>query len=50
MDSTQTVALEVLTDDELDAVVGGGAALSAEKTVYEKIGMCGCGTGGGVAH
>lgn len=39
-------AVEVLTDDELATVVGGGAPVSVtglQNRVYDKIGMCRCG-------
>ena len=49
MDSTARAStdlpFEVLTDDELEAVVGGGdlRSFNAQDFVYNKIGMCGCG-------
>ena len=48
MDSTTTssdLPLEVLSDDELEAVVGGAdvRGFDAKDFVYNKIGMCGCG-------
>lgn len=43
-----TTPLEVLDDDELAQVVGGGGTVGdvldlAKAKVYPKIGMCGCG-------
>ncbi len=48
MDSTRTeqdLPVAVLSDDELDSVVGGAHLknINAEDFVYTKIGMCGCG-------
>jgi len=48
MDTTTHDAVqpyEVLSDEELEAVVGGGDASSfnARDFVFNKIGMCGCG-------
>ena len=49
MDSTARTGtglpFEVLSDDELEAVVGGGdlRSFDAKDFVYNKIGMCGCG-------
>jgi bacteriocin-like protein len=49
MDSTARTSadlpFEVLTDEELETVVGGGdlRSFNAQDFVYNKIGMCGCG-------
>lgn len=46
MENTSTdLTFEVLTDDELDAIIGGGdlRKFNAQDFVYTKIGMCGCG-------
>lgn len=49
MDSTtctsRDLPFEVLSDDELETVVGGGDLknFNAQDFVYNKIGMCGCG-------
>lgn len=46
MENTSTdLDFEVLTDDELETVVGGGdlRRFNAQDFVYNKIGMCGCG-------
>ena len=46
MDQTAALPeLEVLTDEELAAVVGGAdlSKFNAQEFVYRKIGMCGCG-------
>lgn len=49
MDTTatpsSTLEFEVLTDEELATVIGGGwiTPSGAKEFVYNKIGMCGCG-------
>ena len=46
MSSSDTTApeFEILTEQELDTVVGGDARnFNAQDFVYNKIGMCGCG-------
>ena len=44
MDTTNcTPALEVLSDEELEAVVGGTDTAKTRDAVMNKIGMCGCG-------